>query len=116
MTTKNHQTSLETNLSIPELRAAFNGQVIAPGDAAYDEARTVFYGGVDRHPAVIIRVVDAHEIARVISLARESGLELAVRSGGHSTSGHSVCEGGIMLDLSNMRDLQIDVEGRTAWV
>ena len=116
MTTKNHQTSLETNISIPELRAAFKGQVIAPGDAAYDEARTVFYGGVDRHPVVIIRVVDAHEIARVISLARESGLELAIRSGGHSTSGHSVCEGGIVLDLSNMRDLQIDVEGRTAWV
>ena len=115
MTTKNHQTSLETNLSIPELRAAFKGQVIAPGDAAYDEARTVFYGGIDRHPAVIIRVVDADEVARVISLARESGLELAIRSGGHSTAGHCVSEGGIVLDLSNMRDLQIDIEGRTAW-
>jgi len=116
MTIKNHQTSLETNLSIPQLRAAFKGQVIAPDDAAYDEARTVFYGGIDRHPAVIIRVVDADEVAQVISLARESGLELAIRSGGHSTSGYCVSEGGIVLDLSNMRDLQIDVEGRTAWV
>ena len=116
MTTKNHPTSLESNLSIPELRAAFKGQVIAPGDAAYDEARTVFYGGIDRHPAVIIRVADADEIARVISLARESGLELAIRSGGHSPFGHCVSEGGIVLDLSNMRDLQIDVERRTAWV
>ena len=115
MTNKNHQTSLASNLSISELRTAFKGQVIAPGDDAYDEARTVFYGGIDRHPAVIIRVVNADEVARVISLARESGLELAVRSGGHSTSGHSVSEGGIVLDLSNMRDLQIDVDGRTAW-
>ena len=116
MTTKNHQTSLESNLSIPDLRATFKGQVIAPGDTAYDEARTVFYGGIDRHPAVIIRVVAADDVARVISLARESGLELAIRSGGHSPFGHCVSEGGIVLDLSNMRDLQIDVERRTAWV
>ncbi|HVF26278.1 MAG TPA: FAD-binding oxidoreductase [Anaerolineales bacterium] len=115
MTIKSNQTSRESKLSVPELRAAFKGQVIVPGDDAYDEARTVFYGGIDRHPAIIIRVVNADEVARVISLASESGLELAVRSGGHSTSGHSVSEGGIVLDLSNMRDLQIDVERRTAW-
>ena len=115
MTNKNYQTPLAGSLSIPELRTAFKGQVIAPGDDAYDEARTVFYGGIDRHPAVIIRVVDVDEVRRVISLARESGLEIAIRSGGHSTSGHSVSEGGIVLDLSNMRDLQIDVEGRTVW-
>ncbi len=104
-----------TSLSIPELRAAFDGRVIAPGDAGYDEARAVFYGGIDRRPAVIIRVADSAEASRVISLARESGLALAVRSGGHSIVGHCVSEGGIVLDLSNMRDLQIDVDGRTAW-
>src|SRR5215213_590769 len=98
-----------TFISIPELRAAFHGQVIGPGDPDYDKARTVFYGGIDRHPAVIIRVADAGEVARVVSLARESGLELAVRSGGHSIPGHSVSEGGIM------RDLQIDADGRTVW-
>src|SRR6266487_4648187 len=103
-------------VSIQDLRSTFNGNVIAPGDAEYDAARTVFYGGIDRHPAVIIRVQNADEVARVISLARESGMELAVRSGGHSVVGHSVSEGGIMLDLSQMRDLQIDVEGHTAWV
>src|SRR5215211_9257444 len=104
-----------TLISIPELRAAFQGQVIAPGDPDYDKARTVFYGGIDRHPAVIIRVMDASEVARVVLLARESGLELAIRSGGHSIPGHSVSEEGIVLDLSNMRDLQIDAEGHTAW-
>jgi FAD/FMN-containing dehydrogenase len=89
--------------------------VIAPGDAGYDEARTVFLGGIDRRPAVIVRVADAADVSRVVSLARETGLELAIRSGGHSGAGHSVSDGGIVLDLSNMRALQIDVEGRTAW-
>ncbi len=102
-------------LSIPDLRTDFKDRVIAPDDAGYDKARTVFYGGVDRRPAVIIRVSDADDVARVVSLARETGMELAVRSGGHSAVGHSVSDGGIVLDLSNMRDLQIDVKGRTAW-
>src|SRR5687768_11514488 len=107
-----------SNLSIPsisELRTLFNGQVIAPGDPGYDEARTVFYGGIDRHPAAIVRVRDAGDVARVVNLARETGLELAVRSGGHSVAGHCVSDGGIVLDLSEMRDLQIDVEAHTAW-
>src|SRR5918995_1106195 len=91
------------------------GQVILPDDAIYKEARTVFYGGFDRHPAAIVRVKDASDIARVVSLARESGLELAIRSGGHSVAGHSTTEGGIVLDLSEMKNLEIDTEGRTAW-
>jgi FAD/FMN-containing dehydrogenase len=102
-------------ISIPELRTALNGQVIAPDDAGYDEARTVFYGGFDRRPAVIVRPANAKEVAFVVSLAREAGLELAVRSGGHSNAGHSVSDGGIVLDLKDMRALHIDAEGRTAW-
>jgi len=104
-----------SSLSLSELRKEFNGRVIAPGDDAYDEARTVFYGGVDRRPAVIIRAAGAGDVARVINLARDTGLALAVRSGGHSTAGHSVCEGGIVLDLSNIKDLQIDAASATAW-
>jgi FAD/FMN-containing dehydrogenase len=102
-------------LSIPELRAAFNGRVIAPGDARYDQARTVFVGGVDRRPAVIVRVADTTDVARVVTLARETGLELAVRSGGHSGAGHSVSDEGIVLDLSDMKALHIDAQARTAW-
>jgi hypothetical protein len=104
-----------TVLSIPDLRAEFDGRVIAPDDVGYDEARTVFPGGIDRRPAVIIRPADAAEVARVVSIARETGLELAVRSGGHSGAGHGVSEGGIVLDLADMRALDIDVDGRTAW-
>jgi FAD/FMN-containing dehydrogenase len=100
-------------ISIPQLRADLIGRVIAPDDAEYDAARTIFPGGIDRRPAVIVRPADATDVARVVSLARESGQELAVRSGGHSIYG--VSEGGIVLDLSDMKKLEIDVEGRTAW-
>ena len=102
--------------SISELRTLFNGQVIAPGDPGYDEARTVFYGGIDRHPAVNYPGQGCGTmLPGSYTLARETGLELAIRSGGHSIAGHCVSDGGIVLDLSDMRDLQIDVEGRTAW-
>lgn len=104
-----------TTISVPHLRNDFPDRVIAPGDPDYDKARTVFYGGVDRRPAVIIRVADVNDVVRVVDLARASGLELAVRSGGHSSVGHSVSEGGIVLDLSNMKDLQIDPDSCTAW-
>ena len=67
------RTSAREELSIPRLRAALNGRVIAPDDAGYDEARTVFYGGFDRRPAVIVRVADAADVARVVTLARETG-------------------------------------------
>lgn len=104
------------NLAITtKLSEAIKGQVIAPGDAEYDRARTVFYGGYDRHPAAIARVANAQDVSRVIAFARDNRLELAVRSGGHSNAGHSATEGGIVLDLSGMKDLQIDADQKTAW-
>jgi FAD/FMN-containing dehydrogenase len=107
---------MQSPLSIPRLRAALTGRVITPDDAAYDQARAVFYGGFgERRPAVIVRAADAADVARVVSLARATGLELAVRSGGHSIAGHGTSDGGIVLDLGAMRALDIDVEGRTAW-
>jgi FAD/FMN-containing dehydrogenase len=108
-------TSVPDVATIEQLSPNLVGRVIAPDDAEYDEARTVFYGGIDRRPAAIVRPADASQVARVVSAAREAGLGLAVRSGGHSIAGHSVCDGGIVLDLSDMRGLEIDREGRTAW-
>jgi FAD/FMN-containing dehydrogenase len=102
-------------ISLPHLRGVLDGQVIAPDDAAYDQARTIFYGGIDRRPAVIVRPTDASDVSQVISVARDTGLELAVRSGGHSLAGHSTTEGGIVLDLTDMNALEIDPEQRTAW-
>jgi FAD/FMN-containing dehydrogenase len=103
------------SISIPQLRADVDGQVIAPEDPGYDEARVVFHGGYDLRPAVIVRPADATEASRVVSLARETGLELAVRSGGHSGAGHGSTDGGIVLDLSNLKALDIAPDRRTAW-
>ena len=88
--------STVSSISIPEIRNRLSGQVIVPEDPKYDQARALFYAKFDRRPAVIIRPTDADEVAFVVSLARENGVELAVRSGGHSTAGHSVSEGGIV--------------------
>src|SRR4029450_13795070 len=108
--------SSSTTLSIPQLRAALNGRVIALGDPGYDRTPALFTGGFeDLRPAVIVRVADAADVARVVALAHESGLELAVRSGGHSGAGHSSTDGGIVLDLRDMTALEIDPQTRTAW-
>ena len=107
--------SRSADLSIQDLRAALNGRVIAPEDADYDKARTVVMGGIDRRPAAIVRVAGANDVAHAIKVARETGLELAVRSGGHSSAGHSVTDGGIVIDLRDMKAIDIDVDGRTAW-
>jgi FAD/FMN-containing dehydrogenase len=101
--------------SIARLQAGLNGQVITAGDAGYDDARAVFYRGIDRRPAAIVRPTNATEVASVVSLAREAGLEIAVRSGGHGLAGHGVSEGGIVLDLSELKALEIDARERTAW-
>ena len=114
--TTTETTRAGTPLSIPELRSSIAGRVIAPDDPDYDRARTVMYGGVgDDRPAVIVKVAHADDVVRVIELARSTGLELAVRSGGHSAAGHSVVDGGIVLDVSDMKAIDIDVERHTVW-
>jgi FAD/FMN-containing dehydrogenase len=102
-------------LSIDRLRDAVKGSVIGPGDPDYDAMRSVIYGGIDPRPAVIVRVADAADIAAVIDVARETGLPLAVRSGGHSGAGHSTVDDGIVLDVRDLDDLEIDPIARTAW-
>ncbi len=104
---------MERTISL--LRTDLGDRLLAPGDAGYDEARTLFYGGMDHRPATIIRAADATDVARVVTVAREAGVELSIRSGGHSIAGHSVSDGGMELDLSQMRALDLDVSGRTAW-
>jgi len=107
--------SVLASISISRLRSGLKGRVIAPEDPGYDQARVVFYGGFDRRPAAIVRPANDEDVARVITIASEESLELAVRSGGHSQAGHSVTDGGIVLDLSDMRKLEIDAGRRTAW-
>ena len=91
------------------------GEVIEPGDERYDAARATFYGGIDKRPQAIVRPTDDDGVARVIGNARESGRELAVRSGGHSVTGACVSDGGIVLDLGARKRIDIDPATRTAW-
>ena len=91
------------------------GRVIAPGDSAFDDARSVFYGWINRRPGAIVKVANETDVSRVVTFARDRGLELAVRSGGHSVAGHSVSEGGIVIDLSDMKKIEFDVARGTAW-
>lgn len=98
------------------LRKEVTGQVVVPGDPAYDEARTVWNGGIDRRPAVIVRCASAHDVSSAIGFARAHDLEIAVRGGAHSTGGKSVVDDGLMIDLSPMHDVSVDVEGRRCTV
>src|SRR5262245_50066931 len=100
---------------IDQLRAAVSGPVITPDDPTYDKVRTVFLGDVDAHPAAVVRAADADDVARVVEITRDAEAELAIRSGGHSSAGHSTVEGGIVLDLRDMNRIEFDVDGRTAW-
>ena len=101
--------------SIPELRAALLGEVVAPDDPEYESARLVVNAAVDRRPALIVRPADSADVALAVSLARTEGLELAVRGGGHSFAGHGTSDGGLVLDMSNMRALHVDPQRRIAW-
>ena len=104
------------NLVVAGLRSELEGEVIGPDDPAYDDARQVFFKGIDRRPTAIARVAGAEDVSRVVSLARESGLELALRSGGHSRAGYGTSDGGIVVDLSAMKALEIDADARIARV
>ncbi len=101
--------------AVARLRETVRGRIIGPDQAEYHASRQVFYSGYDRRPAALVQVADARDVAAVLSTARETGLELAVRSGGHSVAGHGVSDGGLVLDVSGMASLDLDVEGRSAW-
>ncbi len=101
-------------MKIKEL-TRFTGRVIRPEDADYDKTRQLFYGGFDKKPAVIVRALNNEDIRKAISLAKERNLELAVRSGGHSIAGYSSTDGGIVIDLRDMKKLEINDSQRSAW-
>jgi FAD/FMN-containing dehydrogenase len=91
------------------------GRLIRPDDAAYDSARAVFYGDLDARPAVIARPADADDVARVVRAAAGARAELAIRAGGHSLAGYSTTDGGILLDLRDLKSIEVDAAGGTAW-
>ncbi len=90
--------------------------VITADDPSYDEARQVVFKGIDKRPLAVARVAGSDDVAAAVDAARDGGLELAVRSGGHSRPGYGTVDGGLVIDLSEMDGVEIDADGEAAWV
>jgi FAD/FMN-containing dehydrogenase len=90
------------------LQRSFGGQLVRPGDPSYDVRRRVWNGSIDRHPALIARCTSVPDVIEALAFARQTGLIVAVRSGGHSFPGLSVCDGGIVIDLGSMKQIHVD--------
>jgi hypothetical protein len=103
-----------TAADIKDLRAGFSGALLLAQDGGYDQARRIWNGAFDRHPALIARPVNTADVARAVSFARSHGLLTAVKGGGHSISGQSACDGGLMIDLGQMKGVQVDKAARIA--
>ena len=103
-----------TVLELDQLREDVAGDVVAPGDEGYDEVRKVYNEMIDRRPAVVVRCSSTSDVVAAVNLARENGLDLAVRGGGHSVPGFGTCDDGVVIDLSGMRTVTVDATSRTA--
>src|SRR5690348_13026773 len=97
-----------TNPAADVLREGFSGQVLAPAQPGYDEARRVFNGMIERRPAVIARCATTADVAAAVNAVREQRLVAAVRCGGHSIPGLSTCDGGIVIDLGGLKSITVD--------
>jgi hypothetical protein len=104
-----------TKAMIREFGAAMSGPVMLSEDPGYESARKVWNGMHDKHPALIAQCQNTQDIQRTVDFARDHNLLLAVRGGGHSWPGKSTCDGGVMLDLSQMTNVDIDTDSQTAW-
>src|SRR4051812_28697658 len=94
----------------------FRGRLIGPGDGDYDEARAVYNAMIDKRPALIARCADADDVATAVAFARDHGLLLAVRGGGHNGAGLGTCDDGVVLDLSLLKDIEVDPANKTVRV
>jgi FAD/FMN-containing dehydrogenase len=116
------QTGLLDHETVSAFEANLRGELIQPGDVRYDEARRLYNGMIDKRPALIARCVDAADVQEAVNFAREQNLLLAVRGGGHNGAGLGSCDGGLVIDLSEMKGIRVDsslgtvrVEGGCTW-
>jgi FAD/FMN-containing dehydrogenase len=107
------QTMLENTL-IESLQERFQGEIIRPGDDGYDDARTIWNAMIDKYPALIARCTSSDDVIEAVNYARENNLLLSVRGSGHNVAGNAVVDGGLMIDLSLMKDIDVDLESGTA--
>jgi FAD/FMN-containing dehydrogenase len=104
------------NEATQKLKGKVKGQVVLPSDPNYDEVRKIWNAMIDRRPAVIVRCAKADDIPHALELARLNGLEVSIRGAGHNIAGNALCEGGLMIDLSTMKNVRVDVTNRRAFV
>src|SRR5436190_17331708 len=100
--------------AVEGLASGFAGSLVQPGDEGYDEARAVWNGLFDRHPALVARCASAADVQAAVNFARTNDLIVAVRGGGHSAPGYGSCDDGLVIDLSPMKGIEVDSEARTA--
>src|SRR5574337_89689 len=103
-----------SSASLEALRPRLRGPLLLPGDPGYDEARSVWNAMIDRKPALVVRGLGVADVVACVHFARERGLALSIKGGGHNISGLAVCDGGLMLDMSLMRGVWVDPAARTA--
>ena len=94
-------------------KAQLRGELLRPGDKGYDTARKVWNGLIDKHPGLIVRCAGAGDVVHSVRFAREQDLQVAVRGGGHNIAGKSVCDGGLLIDLSPMKGMRVAPEQQT---
>ncbi len=104
------------NETIDKLKTGLTGQVVLPDAPNYDEVREIWNAMIDRRPAAIVQCTTADDVSRAIAFARENGLELTIRGAGHNIAGNAVCDNGVMIDLSTMKQVRIDAQRRRAYV
>jgi FAD/FMN-containing dehydrogenase len=100
--------------NIEKLASGFQGRILRPGDAGYDDARAIFNGMIDRRPAVIAQPATTEDVQKAVRFGRENGLLTSVKGGGHSASGHAIADGGLEIDLSLLKAITVDPEKRAA--
>jgi FAD/FMN-containing dehydrogenase len=99
---------------VEQLQAQIGGEVCLPGSAGFDEATNIWNGSITKRPAVAVRCTSAKDVAAALHFARDAGLEVSVRGGGHNYAGSALCDGGLTIDLSKMRTVVVDPEARRA--
>jgi FAD/FMN-containing dehydrogenase len=107
---------IQSNEKIETLKNNVKGQIVLPDNPNYNEVREIWNAMIDRRPAVIVQCVEADDVPHAISYARENGLEISIRGGGHNIAGSALCDNGVVIDFSNMKTVRVDAQKRRAYV
>jgi FAD/FMN-containing dehydrogenase len=107
---------IQSNEKIETLKNNVKGRLVLPDDPNYDEVREIWNAMIDRRPAVIVQCAEADDVLHAISYARENGLEISIRGGGHNIAGSALCDNGLLIDFSNMKGVSVDASKRRVFV